>query len=106
MTLDEKASNMDSHNFGVPRIGVQPLIFSEALHGMVSGCGRPVAFEGQYTSTGCPTSFPQVISMGASWNRTLWSMVGEAVSDEVRGLYSQGNSIGWEAALFLWVSAK
>ena len=27
--------------------------------------------------------------MGASWNRTLWTAVGTAVSDEVRGLYSQ-----------------
>jgi beta-D-xylosidase 4 len=40
--------------------------------------------------------------MGASWNRSLWTAVGEAVSDEVRGLYSQGSSIGWESALFLW----
>mmetsp|Transcript_64474 Transcript_64474/g.171924 ORF Transcript_64474/g.171924 Transcript_64474/m.171924 type:complete len:91 (+) Transcript_64474:2-274(+) len=40
--------------------------------------------------------------MGASWNRTLWAAVGTAVSDEVRGLYSQGSTPGWEAALFLW----
>jgi beta-D-xylosidase 4 len=66
MTLKEKASNMDSHNFGVPRLGVPPLVFSEALHGMVSGCGQRVNFP-DYTSTGCATSFPQVISMGASW---------------------------------------
>jgi hypothetical protein len=46
---------------------------------MCSGCGKPVKFDG-YTSTGCPTSFPQVISMGASWNRSLWAAVGNAVS--------------------------
>ena len=43
--------------------------------------------------------------MGASWNRSLWSAVGTAVSNETRGLYSQGSgalSSGWEAALFLW----
>ena len=101
MTLVEKASNMDSDNFGVPRLGVPPNVFSEALHGMCSGCGKPVEFDG-YTSTGCPTSFPQVISMGASWNRSLWAAVGNAVSDELRGLYSQGAAIGWESALFLW----
>ena len=101
MTLDEKASNMDSHNFGVPRLGVPPNIFSEALHGMCSGCGKKMPFDG-YTSTGCPTSFPQVISMGASWNRSLWTAVGTAVSDELRGLYSQGSAPGWESALFLW----
>jgi hypothetical protein len=38
MTLDEKASNMDSHNFGVPRLGVPPNIFSEALLG-TDRCG-------------------------------------------------------------------
>jgi hypothetical protein len=35
-------------------------------------------------------------------NRSLWSAVGKAVGDEVRGLYSQGSSIAWEGALFLW----
>jgi hypothetical protein len=53
--------NQDSHNFGVPRLGVPPNVFSEALHGMVSGCGHRVKFDA-YTSTGCPTSFPQVKS--------------------------------------------
>ena len=101
MTLQEKASNMDSENFGVPRLGVPPNVFSEALHGFVGGCGKKVPF-GPYVSTGCPTSFPQVISMGATWNRSLWTAVGTAVSDETRGLYSQGSSTGWEASLFLW----
>ena len=68
MTLTEKASNMDSHNFGVPRLAVPPNIFSEALHGMCSGCGERTEFPASagaaaYTSTGCPISFPQVISM-------------------------------------------
>jgi beta-glucosidase-like glycosyl hydrolase len=40
--------------------------------------------------------------MGAAWNRTLWAKVGEKVSDEVRGLYSQGSAVGWASALFLW----
>jgi len=103
MTLGEKASNMDSHNFGVPRLAVPPNVFSEALHGMCAGCGAPHTDAASgHTSTGCPTSFPQVISMGASWNRSLWSAVGVAVSDEVRGLYAQGSAVGWESALFLW----
>ena len=55
---------MDSHNFGVPRLGMPPLVFSEALHGMCAGCGAshdfvaaPGGFSG-YASTGCPTSWP------------------------------------------------
>jgi hypothetical protein len=103
MTLGEKASNMDSHNFGVPRLAVPPNVFSEALHGMCAGCGAPHTDAASgHTSTGCPTSFPQVISMGAAWNRSLWSAVGAAVSDEVRGLYAQGSAVAWESALFLW----
>lgn len=82
-----------------------PNIFSEALHGMCSGCGRRVDF-GAYTSSGCPTAFPQVISMGATWNRSLWSAVGEAVGNETRGLYSQGAAIGWESALFIWYAHR
>lgn len=85
MSLAEKAANMDSENFGVPRLGVPPNVFSEALHGFVGGCGAKYDFgTGAYVSTGCPTAFPQVISMGASWNRSLWSAVGVAVSDETR----------------------
>ena len=40
--------------------------------------------------------------MGASFNRSLWRAVGDAVGNETRGLYSQGSAVGWEAALFLW----
>ena len=103
MSLAEKAANMDSENFGVPRFGVPPNVFSEALHGFVGGCGAEHDF-GAYVSTGCPTGFPQVISMGATWNRSLWSAVGVAVSDETRGLYSQGAkpSTGWQGSLLLW----
>jgi hypothetical protein len=49
-------------NFGVPRLGVPPIVFSEALHGFVGGCGARVDM-GEYMSTGCPTSFPQVIAL-------------------------------------------
>lgn len=59
MSTLEKASNMDSHNFGVPRLGMPPTPYSEALHGMCAGCGAAHDF-GDYLSTGCPTSFPQV----------------------------------------------
>jgi len=112
MSLAEKATNMDSENFGVPRLGVPVNVFSEALHGFVGGCGATHDFgkdegaggEGGYVSTGCPTAFPQVISMGATWNRSLWAAVGVAVSDETRGLYSQGArpSTGWQGSLLLW----
>ena len=68
MTLEEKAANMDSHNFGVPSKGAPPNLFSESLHGICAGCGAPFQFP-RYMSTGCPTAFPQVTP--AFINRSL-----------------------------------
>jgi hypothetical protein len=99
MTLDEKAANMDSYNPGVPRLGLTPNTFGEALHAVNSGCGASHDF-GTYKSTGCATVFPQVITLGATWNRSLWTAVGAAISTEVRALYNQ--NVGWHAGLFLW----
>jgi hypothetical protein len=125
--VDEKAANLDSFNPGVPRLGIVANTFGEALHAVNTGCGAPAHFEsgepsapgragrssgnssgnssgggggGGYLSTGCATVFPQVIALGATWNRSLWTAVGEAVSTEARALYNQ--LVGWHAGLFLW----
>lgn len=42
-----------------------------------------------YTSTGCPTSFPHALLMSASFNRSLWTAVGTAISTEDRALHNQ-----------------
>ena len=52
-------------------------------------------------STGCATVFPQVVSLGATFNRSLWELVGTVVSTEVRALYNQV-WVAWHAGLFLW----
>ena len=39
LTLDEKIAQLSSFNPGVPRLGVPPASYSEALHGVVAGCG-------------------------------------------------------------------
>ena len=36
----------------------------------------------------CPTQFPAVISMGASFDRSLWRSVGQAIGKEARALYA------------------
>lgn len=81
---------------GILRLGVKPNRFSESLHTVRAGCGAKHEFE-EYTSTGCPTVFPQVcipslarthsmlvstplsfvqvISLGATFNRSLWTQV-------------------------------
>lgn len=51
-------------NPGVERLGVPPMQFNEALHGVVVNCGP--TYNG---NTGCPTSFPHATALGATFNR-------------------------------------
>ena len=60
-------------------------IFAEALHGILCDCGE--TYNG---NTGCPTSFPHALLMGASFNRSLWKEVAIAISDEGRAFANQG----------------
>jgi hypothetical protein len=85
LSLDEKAINLQNNNPGIARLGVEALRFNEALHGIVSGCGAPYQ-----NNSGCPTSFPHALHLGSSFNRTLWSTVGSAISTEGRSLANQG----------------
>lgn len=81
---------LSNSNSGVPRLGLPPVQFAECLHGTLSGCGAPYtnATTG-YTSSGCPTSFPHLLTLGSTLNRSLWAAIGAAVSDEDRGLHNQ-----------------
>ena len=81
----EKAAMLAASNNGVPRLGVPPLRYGEALHGVLSGCG-----EAAPGSTGCPTSFPTGLGLGSAFNRSLWRAVGETIGTEARALYNQG----------------
>lgn len=92
MNDGEKAAMLAASNNGVPRLGVPPLRFGEALHGVLSGCGAaaPVAPSG-YESTGCPTSFPTGLALGSTFNRTLWRAVGDVIGTEARALFNQNH---------------
>jgi beta-glucosidase-like glycosyl hydrolase len=83
MTYQEKASNL---NVGVPRLGVPPFAASEDTHGVGCHCGAPSSAN----STGCPTTFPNGPSLGASFNRALWADIGRTIGLEARGLTNQG----------------
>eukprot|EP00117_Sycon_ciliatum_P005145 scpid90606/ scgid9214/ Probable exo-1,4-beta-xylosidase bxlB; 1,4-beta-D-xylan xylohydrolase bxlB; Beta-xylosidase bxlB; Xylobiase bxlB len=86
MQLHEKAQLIQNRNPGIPRLGVPKLQFSECLHGVLSGCGAASGSD----STGCPTSFPHGLALGASFNRSLWSHVSSTISTEARALNNQG----------------
>ena len=95
MTLSEKTANLKSSNPGVPRLGVPPNHYGEALHGVLGGCSTTL----YNNNTGCPTSFPHALLMSATFNRSLWKHVGRAISTEVRAF---DNLKEGSVALFRW----
>jgi beta-D-xylosidase 4 len=69
----------------IDRFHIPSFKFSEACHGILSGCLRGTA-----DSTGCPSSFPMPIGQAASFNETLWINIATAISDEARALQNGG----------------
>lgn len=102
MTLTEKGQNLGGAggwggSQGVPRLGVTQnaaLQSSEALHGLEqAGCGATTyhpEFKGN--NTGCPVSFPHALALGATFNRSLWGLVGDRISTEARAMHNTGHS--------------
>lgn len=74
-------------------MGISRLWFGEALHGVLSQCGEKY----NNVTTGCPTSFPCGLALGATFNRTLWSNIADIISTEARALHNQNL-----APLFYW----
>ncbi|CAD5196229.1 unnamed protein product [Musa acuminata subsp. malaccensis] len=94
LTVAEKVALLVNTAAGVPRLGIPGYQWwSEALHG-VSNSGPGVRFGGAFPGA---TSFPQVISSAASFNATLWELMGQVVSDEARAMYNGG-----QAGLTFW----
>ncbi|KAG6487661.1 beta-D-xylosidase 1-like [Zingiber officinale] len=88
LTVAEKVAMLVNNAAGVPRLGIPRYEWwSEALHGVAVSPG--VHFGGDYPSA---TSFPQVISSAATFNASLWELMGKVVSDEARALYNSGRA--------------
>lgn len=100
LTLDEVASGVlamlmvptsyfdgrpVNHNLrqtaGVARLGVPPIMYNEAMHGISALC---------LTTGACPTMFPSQITQTAAFNRTLWRRVATALGEEGRALRNAG----------------
>ncbi|KAK2990266.1 hypothetical protein RJ640_014718 [Escallonia rubra] len=89
LTLPEKIALLVNNAAEVPRLGINRYEWwSEALHG-VSNVGPGTKFGGAFPRA---TSFPQVITTAASFNETLWELIGRAVSDEARAMYNGGTA--------------
>ena len=91
MTVAEMAAAMDSGVPAIPRLGVPTMHSGEALHGAACGCAAAPA----PGSTGCPTSFPAPIALGAAMDPELWQSVGLAIGTEARALANLGPGALW-----------
>lgn len=85
-SLGEVTAMMGNANSGIPRLAIPTNAFSECLHGVLTGCGAAAGPD----STGCPTSFPSALGMGASFNTTMFADVATAIGTEGRALNNQG----------------
>lgn len=83
---------LSSYGAGVPRLGVPETAstFAEALHGVWAGGGAKFTDPATgYTSSGNPTSFPHLLALSSSLNRSLWAAVADVVGTEAVGLSNQ-----------------
>lgn len=94
LTLHEKIQQLSNNVSAIPRLGIPSYQWwSESLHGIATN-GPGVSFNGVITSA---TSFPQVLLTAASFNRTLWFLIGSAIAVEGRAMYNVG-----QAGLTFW----
>src|ERR1700730_14273022 len=77
LTLEEKATQLNHLNTGIPRLNI-PMWggWNQTLHGVWSK--KPT------------TLFPAAIAMGATWDPELVHTITGAMSDEARALYNIG----------------
>ena len=83
-TLEEKQALLGNNMAAVPRLGVKGYnVWSEALHGVLSGANPSVGIQG-------PSSFPNSVAMGSSWDPALIERMASAIADEARAIYQTG----------------
>lgn len=84
LTPEEKQSLLGNNMAAIPRLGVKGYnVWSEALHGVLSGANPSVGLPG-------PTSFPNSVALGSSWDPALVERMASAIADEARAIYQTG----------------
>ncbi len=84
LTLEEKQSLLGNSMAAVPRLGVKAYnVWSEALHGILSGANPSVGIQG-------PTSFPNSVATGSSWDPDLLEREASMIGDEARAIFQTG----------------
>ncbi|GMF46279.1 unnamed protein product [Phytophthora fragariaefolia] len=86
--LDQAVGLLVNNASAAPSVNVPSYEWwNEALHGVALSPG--VTFKGPLTAA---TSFPQVLSTAAAFNRTLFYQIAEAISTEARAFYNEKNA--------------
>ncbi|THF96881.1 hypothetical protein TEA_021291 [Camellia sinensis var. sinensis] len=94
LTLQEKINLLANNATPISRFSISAYEWwSESLHGLASN-GPGVTFTGPVSSA---TVFPQVLLTTASFNRSLWFLIGKAIGVEARAMYNVG-----QAGLTFW----
>ena len=84
LTLEEKQSLLGNNMAAVPRLGLKNYnVWSEALHGVLSGANPSVGILG-------PSSFPNSVAIGSSWDPAVAERMASAIADEARAIYATG----------------
>ncbi|HLN20537.1 MAG TPA: glycoside hydrolase family 3 C-terminal domain-containing protein [Bacteroidales bacterium] len=84
LTLEEKQSLLGNNMAAIPRLGIRTYnVWSEALHGILGG-----AIPGSGISA--PTSFPNSVALGSSWDPDLMQRESSAIADEARAIFATG----------------
>ncbi|MBO4758325.1 MAG: glycoside hydrolase, partial [Bacteroidales bacterium] len=84
LTLEEKQSLLGNSMAAIPRLGVKAYnVWSEALHGILSGANPSVGIQG-------PTSFPNSVATGSSWDPDLLQREASMIADEARAIFQTG----------------
>lgn len=99
LTLQEKVDRLQwlGHSPAIDRFGVPAMWHQECQHGLWNGAGAgggvptgclPVH---PANSTGCPSSFPVLAALAATFNRSAVRLVATAISDEGRVMNNFAN---------------
>ncbi len=84
LTLEEKQSLLGNNMAAVPRLGIKAYnVWSEALHGVLSGANPSAGIQG-------PSSFPNSVAIGSTWDPDLAQRMASAITDEARAIFYAG----------------
>ena len=91
LSLQEKANIIMWTGAQVARLGTPTFTVGEAQHGLLKPCINKTGAVCTSPDTSvcrCATSFPSLVGVGATFNRTLFKIMGDVMGDEARAYYN------------------